>query len=248
MSQTRSLTEALKGCLRSRGFTYRDVAHGLGLSESSIKRWFSEQSFTLKRLEEICRLADMTIFDLVRVAGGGDEQHANELTDSQEQALADDPTLLAYFYLLLIGWQPQRIARRLDLNKPAQQACLTRLTALRLIEVLPRQRVRLLTETRIEWRVGGPIRARYEGFAKSEFINHGFGGPDEALILENSELSAASIKILRRKITRLVEEFAELSELDRGLPHEEKRGFGLLIGARAWTFWNTLGKLPELKN
>lgn len=248
MSQTHLLTKALKRCLRTRGLTYRDVASALGLSESSIKRLFSEQTFTLQRLEEICHLLEMSMFDLLRVAAADDDHHSNELDLAHEQALADDPTLLAYFYLLLIGWQPQRIARRLDLDEAGQRACLTRLTALRLIETLPRNRVRLLTDSRIKWRPGGPIRSRYERHAKREFVDHEFAGPDETLALENAELSPASIKVLRRKIARLVEEFAELSELDRSLPHEDKRGFGLLIGARAWTFWNTVGNLPELND
>lgn len=248
MSQTRLLTQALKRCLRARGVTYRDVAQELGLSESSIKRLFSEQTFTLKRLEDICHLLDMSMFDLLRVAAADDDQRSNELGLVQEQALADDPTLLAYFYLLLIGWQPKRIARRLELDEPGQRACLTRLTALRLIETLPRKRVRLLTDTRIKWRAGGPIRARYEDHAKREFVDYGFDGKEDALDLENSELSDASIKVLQRKISRLAEDFAELAELDRSLPHERKRGFGLLIGARAWTFWNTLGNLPQLRS
>lgn len=246
MSQRHLLAQALKRSLRSRGLTYRDVARELGLSESSIKRLFSEQNFTLKRLEQICQMLDMSMFDLLRVAATDGAQTSNELSSEQEQALADDPVLLACFYLLLIGWRPERVARRLGLDATAQRKYLMRLTALRLIEMLPRNRVRLLCDTRIQWRAGGPIRARYEQHAKREFVEHQFDGPDERLALENSELSPASIRILNRKIAALLEDYAELSELDRSLAPEEKRGFGLLIGARAWTFWNTVGKLSAL--
>ena len=53
MSQTDQILTALKKCLRAKGLTYRDVAAALELSEASVKRLFSEQSFSLKRLEEI---------------------------------------------------------------------------------------------------------------------------------------------------------------------------------------------------
>ncbi len=246
MSQTSQMTGALKRCLRAKGLTYRDVAQALGLSESSVKRLFSEQTFTLQRFEEICRFLGMSVFDLSRLAAAQDQDRANELSAEQEEALAADPLLLSYFYLLLIGWKAHRIGKRLKLDEAGQQRCLTRLARLELIDLMPRKQVRLLTDPRIKWRASGPIRARYEGLVTREFIDFGFAGSDEILSLENSELSDASIKVLLRHIGRLADEFSELAELDRNLPHDQKRGFGLLIAARPWTFWNVIGNLPQM--
>ncbi len=246
MSQTGQITRTLKRCLRSQGLTYRDLADGLNLSESSVKRLFSERTFSLQRLEEICRFLDMSIYELSRLAAAHDHGRVNQLSVEQEEALAGDPVLLSYFYLLLTGWKPRRIARRLGLDEPGQQRCLTRLARLELIDLMPRKRVRLLTDSRIQWRANGPIRARYESRVKREFIDFDFNGTDEVLNLENSELSEASIKVLLRRIARLAEEFSELAELDRSLAHEQKRGFGLMLAARPWTFWNSIGNLPDL--
>lgn len=245
MSQTSQITKALKRCLRSQGLTYRDVAAALKLSESSVKRLFSEQTFSLQRLEEICRFLGMSIYELSQIAAVHDDNRARQLTEEQEQALAADTVLLSYFYLLLIGWKPHRIGKRLDLDEPGQQLCLTRLARLGLIDLMPRKKVRLLTDARIQWRAGGPIRSRYEKRVKSEFINYGFNSADDKLKLENSELTEASIKILLKRIDRLAEEFSELAELDRSIPHEQKRGFGMLLAARPWTFWNAIEKLPK---
>lgn len=247
MSQTRQITKTLKRCLRSQGLTYRDVADALSLSESSVKRLFSQETFSLQRLEEICRFLDMSIYELSRLASAHDDGRGNQLSDEQEEALAADPLLLSYFYLILTGWKPHRIGKRLGLDEPGQQRCLTRLARLGLIDLMPRKQVRLLTDARIHWRANGPIRTRYESRVKREFIDFGFKGSDEVLRLENSELSDASIKVLLRRTGRLAEEFSELAELDRSLPHEQKRGFGLLLGARPWTFWNTIGNLPNMK-
>lgn len=246
MSQTGQITTSLKRCLRSQGLTYRDLAKALNLSESSVKRLFSEQTFSLHRLEEICRFLGMSIYELSQIAAVHDNNRTSQLSEQQEQALAADPPLLAYFYLLLIGWKPHRIGRRLDLDEPGQQRCLTRLARLGLIDLMPRKQVRLLTDARIQWRAGGPIRRRYEKQVKNEFIDYYFSGADESLKLENSELTDASIKILMKRIERLAEEFSELAELDRSIPHEQKRGFGMLLAARPWTFWNAIEKLPEI--
>ena len=67
MTQTAELLNTLKKCLKAKGLNYRDLARRSNLSEASIKRLFSEQSFSLRRLEEVCRFLDMSIYDLARM-------------------------------------------------------------------------------------------------------------------------------------------------------------------------------------
>ena len=106
MSQTSQWIDTLKRCLKARGVTYRDVAEALGLSEASIKRLFSEQSFSMHRLEQVCRLADVSFSDLAHLSDIRYEERQTLLTAEQEAALAGDAILLSYFYLLLNGWWP----------------------------------------------------------------------------------------------------------------------------------------------
>lgn len=49
MSQTKLIVETLKQELRKQGINYRQVAQTLGLSETSVKRLFAGNSFTLER-------------------------------------------------------------------------------------------------------------------------------------------------------------------------------------------------------
>ena len=243
MSQTTQLLDTLKRCLRAKGLSYRDVADALGLSESSVKRLFSQQTFSLQRLEDVCRYLDMSIYDLARLTATRDDQRRDTLSEEQEHALADDPVLMSYFYLLLVGWRAARIGRRLSLDTAGQNRYLTRLDRLKLIELMPRNRVRLLTDSRIRWNPRGPVRQRYEQDVKREFVAHAFDSKHDTIKLESSELSEASIKVLQRRIDRFAEEFAELTEIDRNLPADQKQGFGILIGARPWTFWNIVDRM-----
>lgn len=64
MSQTNHLIKTLQRCLRAKGVTYRDVAGALDLSESSIKRLFSEKTFSVQRLEDICRYLDLSLIHI----------------------------------------------------------------------------------------------------------------------------------------------------------------------------------------
>jgi DNA-binding Xre family transcriptional regulator len=49
--------DTLKQELRKQRITYRRVSEALELSETSVKRLFSEEAFSLKRLEKICEPA-----------------------------------------------------------------------------------------------------------------------------------------------------------------------------------------------
>lgn len=238
MSQTEQLVDALKKTLKARGMTYANVAEGLNLSEASVKRVFSEGSMTLHRMEAICDLLNTNIYELARQTRMAANQPPRQLSEEQERALADDPTLLTYFYLLITGWKPPRIARRFGIDATTSSGYLNRLAGLGLIERQARSRVRLLTGRRIDWRRNGPVRRLYESRVKTEFLNARFDKPGETMRLESAELSAQSQRILERKIEQLAARFDELAESDVALPIEQKTACALLLALRPWTFWS----------
>lgn len=240
MSQTGDLLRALKKCLRAKDLNYRDVARQLGISEASVKRIFSEQTFSVARLEEVCRLLDMSIYDLARLTRIGSDDEVSELTLDQERGLAEESALLTYFYLLLIGRTPRAITAEFGLDEKRTERMLVRLSRLKLIELYPKNKIRLLTSRRIEWRQDGPIRRLYERQVKAEFMASNFTGRDELFHFDTGELSDASIKVLGRKIERLSKEFDELVDLELSMSAKKKRGFGLMLGFRPWTYWQIL--------
>ncbi len=113
MNETRRILDTLKRCLRARGMTYRSLGKALNLSESSVKRLFADESFTLGRLERVCGAIDMTVADLSRMAGGTPvaRSQSDTLSLEQERTLARNPSLLACFYLLLNGHSDSRYPR-----------------------------------------------------------------------------------------------------------------------------------------
>ena len=96
---TRTLLAAIKSSLKADNISYRTLAEKLNLSESSIKRLFADESFTIKRIDEICEVLGIDMFELARRARGA-AADTNEMSDEQEAALAADPRLLGLFYLL----------------------------------------------------------------------------------------------------------------------------------------------------
>src|SRR5262245_33709656 len=108
MADTSTLLQALKQVLKGRGMTYRDVARELALSEASVKRLFSKEDFTLKRLEQVCALLEVSFADLVRLVEAG-QPVVSELTDAQERELVADRKLLLVAVLVVNGWTFEQI-------------------------------------------------------------------------------------------------------------------------------------------
>ena len=84
--------------------SYRQLAEEMGLSETSIKRLFSQESFSLKRVEAVCKILELDMFDLALMAKKRQDQNEVKLTIEQENELAADPKLMTLFYFLLIEY------------------------------------------------------------------------------------------------------------------------------------------------
>lgn len=235
MNQTTRIIKTLKKCLKAKGVTYKQLAKELNLSEASIKRLFSEHSFSLKRLEQVCRFLDLSFFDLAKLSEKA-KPAPNVLTLEQEAALAENPKLLVYFYLLLNGREPESIVADYKISGRESLKFLLALDRLKLISLYPDNRVVLLTQKNIDWRKNGPIRAEYEQRIRQEFSRPAYDQKDFRFYFETGKLSRASRDLMFRRIDRLVKEYMELTELDKALPQEESLSTGLMLTFRPWVF------------
>lgn len=239
MNETQRMFDTLKRCLRARGMSYARLGRALGLSESSVKRLFSDKSFSVARLERVCRAIDMSIADLSRLAGGESAPETPKgftLTLEQERALAGHPSLLAFFYLLLNGHTVEVVAERLNLSERAARNFLSKLAATGLIEIRGRRQIRLHARLPLAWRPDGPVRKLYERQVRAEFLRSEFSAKHEALSFHSAELSPASARILMRKLDKLAADFADLAALDVGLPSRDKKSVAMLLATRPWVF------------
>lgn len=235
MAERENLLRALKQVLKLRGMRYADLAAGLGVSEPTVKRLLSTGRIDLARLDRICELLEIDIFELARLARGA-RGHRARLEPAQEAALAADPRLLLVFHLLCNDWKVPAIRREFELDAPAMTLLLARLDRLRLIELLPRDRIRLRVAHDFEWRDDGPVRRRYAQVATGEFLRDAFSGRDALLVMEVRELADSSIAVLQRKLEHLAAEFREMAGVDATLPPARRRSAGMLLALRPWVF------------
>ena len=242
--QTEGMVEALKKLLKSRGTTYRALAARLGLSEPSIKRLFSEKTFTLQRLEQVCAVLEIDFFELARIARGASAT-VDEMTIEQEKALAADPHLLGVFYLLFNEWQPGDLHLRYQLTRAEVLKHVLRLGRLGLVELLPRDKVKLRVPKTLRLRRDGPIRARHGPAIVASFVEGDFEAAGGLFRFEVRELSKASFALLMRRLDRLAIEFNEMAELDRYLPSGQRETIGMALGIRPYVVSWAMGLKPR---
>ncbi len=228
------LIPTLKRVLKTRGVTYADLAQRIALSEASVKRLFSQGTFTLERLEQICAALEIDVFELAKLARG-EQIRAEELTVKQEQALAKDRILLGVFYLAYNGWQIDDIVTHYELTRPQVFSLLRKLDGIGVLDLLAGEQVRMKVARNLRLRRRGPIELAYGRAVVGDFLNPEFDRVGGMFRFEFRELSNASFEVLKRKLERLADEVHELAELDSVLPSKERQTVGVAVGLRPWT-------------
>jgi len=228
------LISTLKRVLKTRGVTYADLARRIELSEASVKRLFSQGTFTLERLEQICAILEIDVFELAKLARG-EQVRAQQLTVKQEQALAKDRVLLGVFYLAYNGWQIDDIVAQYEFTRPQVFSFLRKLDGVGVLDLLAGDQVRMKVSRNLRLRRRGPIELAYGRAVVGEFLRPEFDQVGGMFRFEFRELSAASTEVLKRKLERLADEVHEFAELDSMLPSTERQTIGVAVGLRPWT-------------
>lgn len=235
MAQTRELINALKIALKARGKTYADVAPVLGLTEASVKRLFSKHGFSLDRLDRVCQMLDMEISDLVQLMNE-QKRHLQKLTVEQEKEITDSVSLTLVTVCVLNRWSLDEILSYFNITESACVRHLAKLDRLKVIELLPGNRIRLLIAPNFSWRESGPIQAFFQKEISQEFFNTRFSQDEECLIVLNGMLSAHSNAEFQRKLKRLAREFDMLTNDDAVLDLEQRQGTTLVLAMRGWRY------------
>ena len=242
MSQTTDLIQTLKKLLKRGNKTYADVAIHLSLSEASVKRLFSENNLSLQRLDAICTLLDIEITDLVREMESERIQPISELTLEQEKEIAEDLYLLMITVNVLNRWSMADIIEHYFLTEPQCIRYLVHLDRIRIIDLQPGNRIRLLVSPNFKWRDNGPIMRLFLTKIESEFFRTKFDKESQSLVVMNGMLSDASNALFQRKLSQLAKDFDALSKDDAHLPIGKRKGSTLLLAIRDWDYVNLFGE------
>lgn len=235
MSTPEALMQVLRTEMRAAGMTYKGLGDKMGLSESSIKRMFSQGDMALTRLEQICKVVGVAMEDVLRQAADATPR-ADTLTLEQEQSLVRDSKLLLVAISCLAQWSLQQIVERYEISEAECIGYLLKLDRLALIELKPGNRYRIRVSLAFRWLPDGPVQHFFRREVLDDYFSGRFDGPGEAMLCVPASLSDPSALELVHKIHQLSGELARLHQHDQRLPLNERDGYTLMLGFRSWEF------------
>jgi transcriptional regulator with XRE-family HTH domain len=235
MTETKNLINTLKIVLKSKGITYNDIAEQLKISTPSVKRVFSEGTFTLDRLEKICSISGISISELVKMNQSTKNTGPQYLTLEQEEFLAQNPKCFAYYNHLKHGVTVLELTKKYNLDDKQTTYFLSTLEKNKLIERLPKDKIRLLESNETIWRENGPLREAFLKRAKKEFFDSEFNEEHSHMRFKLCGLSQSTIKKLHKKFDKIAKEVLQTSDLENDLD-VDRNMVGVVLAVRPWMF------------
>ncbi|MCX2863922.1 helix-turn-helix domain-containing protein [Paucibacter sp. PLA-PC-4] len=235
MSSPELLLQVLRSEMRAANMTYRGLAERLDLSESSIKRMFSQGDMSLSRLAQVCKVIGVALEDVLRQAADAAPQ-SDTLTLAQERALVADAKLLMVATCCLGHWTLEQIIETYAVSEAECIGYLLKLDRLALIELKPLNRYRLRVSRAFRWLPDGPVQQLMRQHVVGDYFAGRFDGPGETMLCVHGRLSDPSAQELVQKIQQLAAELARLHQDDQRLQPALRDGYTLLLGLRSWEF------------
>jgi len=233
MAQSTALIETLKQALKAHQLTYARVADKIGMSEANVKRMFAARRFSLDRLEQICQLMGMELSDLVALYDES-RQRITQLSYEQEQELVQDVRLLLVAVSVRSRLDFDHIVTNYQISKTECIAYLAKLDKLKIIDLLPNNRIKLRIDENFSWLPNGPIERFFEKQVQAQFLKSSFNHEFSQRLFQFGLLTDPSIRILMNKMQGLAREFGDLHRQDSQQPLEKRSSIGFILALRPW--------------
>jgi len=233
MLHATTLVDSLKRELKARGVTYADLASRIKMSEASVKRMFSQKSFTLQRLDQVLQAAGIEFRDIALIAHD-ESKLISQLTFEQEKEIIGNPKIFVVAVSVLNLIPIEKIVKVYDMSEAEVIKHLVRLDKIGFLELLPNNRVKLLVSRTFHWIPNGPIQGYFRDLAYRDYLASKFDGNDEIMQFINVMLSKQSIAALLSRIKQFAREFSQLHQDETKLPYDDKTPVSIMLAARPW--------------
>ena len=111
---------------------------------------------------------------------------------------------------------------------------MARLDRMKLIELQPGNRVKMMISPNFKWLPDGPIQKFFEQKVQLEFLNSSFNGAGELRIFVSGMISRSANAEMIKKMQHLANEMNELNLESQSLPLEQRFGTSLMMAIRPW--------------
>lgn len=141
---TSKVLKVLKSELRKNKITYNQVAVRLNMTEAGVKKLFSKEDISLKKIDAICDLLNMSVFEMLKSAENEDVE-AVKFNDVQVKFFLSRPQFFHFFMKLAYEQKnPTQIQKDFGLSSKSISLYLKKLEDLGLIKRHPYEHNQIL--------------------------------------------------------------------------------------------------------
>ena len=157
-----------------------------------------------------------------------------QLTSEQEAELVADIRLALMAHFLMNKLEFQEIIDIYDISETEGIRLLAKLDRMKIIELQPGNRVRLMIAKHFRYIPGGPIERFYARHLQTEFLASKFNQHGEHRTYLSGMFSRDANAEIIRKMDRLAEDIRDLRDASDRLPLAERFGCSLIMAIRPW--------------
>jgi transcriptional regulator with XRE-family HTH domain len=207
LTEYQAATNNLKRALKQRGLTYHQLAHGIGLSESGVKKIFLAKDGSFQRLAQICRHVGISISEIVE----DNSSREVEFSQRQQQEFLKAPRLFHLYWLLV--YERRSISdsqQALRLNKSECFSLMRKLDNLDLIKLLPGDRIRVPSIKAVSWSGDNEfVRKLYRDWSRDlvDSLRMNTQQPNEFFLLRYLQMTSQTYTEFREALRNLEVEF-----------------------------------------
>jgi len=196
---------------------------------------FASGNFSLKRLDEICDVLKIDIAELIDLSARAD-QRIEELGEKLEREIVSDIRLLVVAYCLVNYWKVEDIIDFYRIEEIELIQLLAKLDRMKLIELLPGNRVRLLIANNFKWIRNGPIERFFRSQVQDEFFKGDFSADGALQIIKNGDISERGKSRLIERLVAVGSLFDDISREDKNIAIGQRRATSMILAIRNWEF------------
>jgi transcriptional regulator with XRE-family HTH domain len=195
------LMRFLKSRAAAQGITQKMIAEYFEVSIPTVKRWYSGIGLSLEQADRISQYLGISLGQaLVSIQNTTDTfQYSHE----QESFFAKNPNYLAFFDNLLRGRSVKQIQKKFSLNNMSTDKYLIKLDKLKLIELHPNNKVKLLQIGEPVWTSNGPLTRAFRKNIMDDFIATKSSLLDKFYLYEFSDEDLRLISIKLEELLQL---------------------------------------------
>lgn len=165
------IKNSLKILMKKQGLQYRDLAQALGISTATVKRRLNKGDLGISQLTELAECLSVSLYDLIDLSKNEDSK-VYIFSDEQEQLFAKDLSYLLLFRAIVMDVSFKEIAKQLNLKEPELRKRLRHLEDVKLIKLMPQDRISALAKFPFKWRENGALQKAYFTKNITSLFNH----------------------------------------------------------------------------